>query len=77
MKMMSHILTICIILLFAGFTNAQTHSPKIVFTENPQTHNMHIASDGQILYTSNGGKSELGQISKFKPDGTKIASYRI
>jgi len=74
---MSHILTIFIILLFAGFVNAQTLSPKIVFKENPQTHNMHLTSDGQYLYTCNGGKSELGQISKYNPDGSKIASYKI
>jgi len=77
MKTTSPILISCIILLFAGFINAQTLSPKIVFKDNPQTHNMHLASDGQFLYTCNGGKPELGQISKFKPDGTKIGSYVI
>jgi hypothetical protein len=77
MKTVSHILTICIILLIAGFTYSQTLSPKIVFKDNPQTHNMHLTSDGQFLYTCNGGKPELGQISKFKLDGTKIDSYKI
>ena len=77
MKTMSHILISCIILLFAGFINAQTLSPKIVFKDYPQTHNMHLASDGQYLYTCNGGKPELGQISKFKPDGDIIGSYKI
>lgn len=77
MKTTSPILISCIILLFAGFINAQTLSPKIVFKDNPLTHNMHLTSDGQFLYTCNGGKSELGQISKFKPDGTKTDSYKI
>jgi len=77
MKSITSIITICCILIAAGISNAQTLSPKIVFKENPQTHNIHLTSDGQFLYTSNGGKSELGQISKFKPDVTKIASYRI
>jgi len=77
MKTIRHILIICIIVLFEGFTQAQTLSPEIVFKDNPQTHNMHLASDGQYLYTCNGGKPELGQISKFKPDGTKIGSYKI
>lgn len=74
---MSRIISLSVILLFAGFTNAQILIPKIIFKENPQTHNMHLTSDGRFLYTCNGGKSELGQISKFKPDGTKIASYKI
>jgi 6-phosphogluconolactonase (cycloisomerase 2 family) len=77
MKTIRHILTFCIIVLFEGFTQAQILSPKIVFKDNPQTHNMHLTSDGQFLYTCNGGKSELGQISKFNPDGTKIGSYKI
>jgi DNA-binding beta-propeller fold protein YncE len=70
-------IAICVLLLFAGIINAQTLTPKIVFKENPQTHNMHLTSDGQFFYTCNGGKSELGQISKFKIDGTKIGSYKI
>jgi DNA-binding beta-propeller fold protein YncE len=38
---------------------------------------MHIASDGQYLYTCNGGKPELGQISTFTLDGMKMGSYDI
>jgi len=77
MKTISHIFFICCILLTAGILNAQTLTPTIVFKDNPQTHNMHLTSDGQFLYTCNGGKSELGQISKFNLDGTKIGSYKI
>lgn len=77
MKTSSHILIICFILLSAGSAYAQTITPRVVFKDNPQTHNMHITSDGQFLYTCNGGKPELGQISKFNPDGTKIGSYKI
>jgi len=68
---------ICCILLVTGILNAQTLTPKVVFKENPQTHNMHLTSDGQFLYTCNGGKAELGQIGKFTLDGKKVASYKI
>lgn len=74
---MIRIISLSVILLFAGLSDAQTLIPKIIFKENPQTHNMHLTSDGRFLYTCNGGKSELGQVSKFKPDGTKIGSYKI
>jgi len=68
---------ICLILIFAGILHAQTLSPKTAFKDDPQSHNMHLASDGKFLYTCNGGKAELGQITKFRLDGTKIASYKI
>ena len=77
MKSKNGIILVCCILLFAGVTNAQTLAPKVMFKDTPQTHNMHITSDGQYLYTCNGGKPELGQISKFSLNGTKIASYKI
>lgn len=58
--------------------NAQTIlSPVMTFKEHPQTHNMHITSDGNYLYTCNGGKSDYGQISKLDLFGTKIAAYKI
>jgi DNA-binding beta-propeller fold protein YncE len=77
MKTKSHIIAVCFIVLLAGIINAQTLSPKIVFKENPQTHNMHLTSDGQFLYTCNGGKAELGQINKYNLDGTRIGNYKI
>lgn len=77
MKTMSRIISICCVLFFAGVVKSQTLTPTIVFRDNPKTHNMHLTSDGQYLYTCNGGKSELGQISRFKSDGTKIGSYTI
>lgn len=77
MKTIIRFVVLCSILLFTGFINAQTLAPTIAFKDNPQTHNMHITSDGQFLFTCNGGKSELGQISKFNPDGTKIGTYKI
>jgi DNA-binding beta-propeller fold protein YncE len=77
MRPINLIATIAFLILTVSFINAQTRTPKIVFKDNPQTHNMHIASDGQYLYTCNGGKPELGQISKFAFDGTKIGSYKI
>jgi len=74
---MKRIIAICCIMLFAGALGAQTLTPRVVFKDNPQTHNMHIASDGQYLYTCNGGKSENGQISKFTLEGSKIGSYKF
>lgn len=77
MKTAIRIFSVCSILLLSGISYAQTLTPGIVFKDNPQTHNMHITSDGEFLYTCNGGKSEFGQISKFNLDGTKIGSYKI
>ncbi len=75
MKPSFKLLVICSILFCAGIASAQNLTPRVVFKDTPQTHNMHITSDGQYLYTCNGGKPALGQISKFTLDGTKIGSY--
>jgi hypothetical protein len=55
------------------------HSPVLVlqFSENPVTHNMHIASDGQYLYTINGGVASDGKINKYTLAGVLVASYPI
>jgi 6-phosphogluconolactonase (cycloisomerase 2 family) len=57
--------------------SAQTSMPTRVFRDTPKTHNMHIASDGQFLYTCNGGRPDDGQVSKFTPDGELVGSYPI
>jgi hypothetical protein len=54
---------------------AQSVMPDLVFRDTPKTHNMHIASDGQFLYTCNGGKSAEGQVSKYSLEGELIGSY--
>jgi hypothetical protein len=56
---------------------AQTSMPAVVFKEDPLTHNMHIASDGEFLYTCNGGVPDKGQVSKFTLSGEKIGSYKL
>lgn len=69
-----------LLLIMVGFSPlfAQTVlMPAVVFKEHPQTHNMHIASDGKFLYTCNGGKADYGQISKLDLDGNKIGSYKF
>jgi len=76
MKILYRVIAVWSILFLAMAVNAQTLTPRIVFKDDPQTHNMHITSDGKYLYTCNGGKSDLGQISKFTLDGVKIASYK-
>jgi hypothetical protein len=77
MKTVIFSLSVFFVLIFAGVLQAQTLSPKVVFKDDLQTHNMHLASDGFYYYTCNGGKAELGQISKFSLDGIKVASYKI
>ena len=77
MKSLNRIIAVFGILFLAVVSTAQTIIPRIVFNENPLTHNMHITSDGQFLYTCNGGKSEFGQISKFTMDGNKTDSYKL
>jgi DNA-binding beta-propeller fold protein YncE len=65
------------ILLSTNIMMAQSVMPDRVFRDTPKTHNMHIASDGQFLYTCNGGKSAEGQVSKFSLEGELIGSYVI
>jgi DNA-binding beta-propeller fold protein YncE len=77
MEMLKRIVCISCIIFLAGIASAQTLIPRIVFRDHPQSHNMHLASDGRFLYTCNGGKAELGQIGKFNTDGNKIGSYKI
>jgi DNA-binding beta-propeller fold protein YncE len=77
MKTLTRILAVSFCLIFTTLSIAQSLTPRITFIDNPQTHNMHITSDGQFLYTCNGGKAEVGQISKFDLKGTKIGSYKI
>lgn len=77
MKKFIRLTALACILLLSGNAIAQSLTPRVVFRDHPQTHNMHITSDGQYLYTCNGGKSEYGQISKFTLNGTKIGSYKI
>ena len=76
MKILFRNIAVWSILFLAVAVSAQTLTPRIIFKDHPKTHNMHITSDGKYLYTCNGGKSELGQISKFTLDGVKIASYK-
>jgi hypothetical protein len=77
MRTTTLLLIISGILLSANLMVAQSVMPDRVFRDMPKTHNMHIASDGQFLYTCNGGKSEEGQVSKFSLEGELIGSYVI
>jgi len=77
MKSLDRIIAVFSILFLAAVSTAQTLTPRIVFKENPLTHNMHITSDGKFLYTCNGGKSEFGQISRYTIDGNKTGSYKL
>ncbi len=57
--------------------NAQTISPDIYFDDEPGTHNMGIASDGEFYYTCNGGKTYEGKISKYSLNGNFMKSYKF
>jgi len=57
--------------------NAQTISPDMYFDDEPGTHNMGIASDGEFFYTCNGGKTFEGKISKYSKNGNFMKSYKI
>ena len=65
------------LLFTASMAGAQAVNPKIQFDDEPRTHNVHIASDGQYLYTVNGGRADMGQINKFTLEGRLSDSYDI
>lgn len=77
MKTFLHTSFLIVFLTMNFWLLAQTSMPVMVFKEDPLTHNMHIASDGQYLYTCNGGLPDKGQISKFTLTGEKIGSYKF
>ena len=77
MKTKNYLIAFLCFMLIGAVSSAQTLTPNVVFKENPQTHNMHIASDGTYLYTCNGGRPNLGQITKYSLDGVKIGSYKF
>lgn len=51
--------------------------PDFQFDEFPINHNMHIATDGIVYYTINGGNSGTGQINVFDLTGVLIQTYPI
>jgi len=71
------LMTMLLPLVFATQTRAQALKPVITFEEDPLTHNVHVASDGEHYYTVNGGRAEKGQISKFAFTGKLLDSYDI
>jgi len=77
MKNLKLLTAITVLVLFVCSLSAQTLKPKITFTEDPRTHNVHITSDGSFYYTCNGGVTSKGQINKFSFDGKLIESYEI
>jgi DNA-binding beta-propeller fold protein YncE len=76
-KQFFSILLVAVFALFATVSMGQSLKPKIQFEDEPRTHNVHVASDGSYLYTVNGGKGYLGQISKFSLTGNYVTSYDI
>ena len=66
-----------ILLCFTGLISAQPITPAISFNDDPDSYNMHIASDGNFYYTVNGGVPEQGKISKFTLQGQRLQTYPI
>ncbi|PLX06597.1 MAG: hypothetical protein C0596_14840 [Marinilabiliales bacterium] len=75
MKNIIIVLSLFVYLLLANTVKSQTLDPAITFTEHPQTHNMHICSDGKYYYTVNGGVASEGLINKFSLKGELIDTY--
>jgi 6-phosphogluconolactonase (cycloisomerase 2 family) len=65
------------LIFVVGSLFAQTISPKVFFQEQPRTHNVHLTTDGEYLYTCNGGKAHEGMINKFSMTGELIETYDI
>jgi len=71
------ILVACILFTSVIVSSQTLKMPVVVFSEDPLTHNMHIASDGKYLYTCNGGVADKGQVTRFTLSGEKVASYKV
>ncbi len=52
-------------------------TPSLSFVDEPRTHNVHMAGDGEFLYTVNGGKAHMGRINKYSASGELMATYNI
>ncbi len=76
-KILFFSLALVTVLVISTKSGAQVLKPKITFDEDPQTHNVHIASDGKYYYTINGGKANKGQICKYSFEGKLIDSYDL
>lgn len=81
MKKLPHHL-FCFLLLLtvsAAFAQVKTKDLKVImqFTENPRTHNLHVACDGKNYYTINGGVASSGQICKYTLQGKLLETYPV
>jgi DNA-binding beta-propeller fold protein YncE len=76
MKKQASVLLTILVTAFISM-NAQTISPDLYFDDEPGTHNMGIAFDGEFYYTCNGGKTNEGKISKYSTNGNFMQSYPL
>lgn len=53
----------------------ETLEPEITFTDNLNTHNMHLCEYKNRLYTINGGFASKGQINEYNSKGVFKKSY--
>jgi len=77
MVMRHFFLSIAALMLAVLPSSAQLQYPDVDFEESPGTHNVHLCSDGQFLYTVNGGRPEMGMIFKRNLEGELLESYKI
>lgn len=76
-KNVTSLVFLFILVLIGQNLSAQALKPVVQFTDEPRTHNAHLASDGKFLYTINGGKAYLGAINKYTLNGEFVTTYDI
>jgi hypothetical protein len=61
------------------FGTGTLHDPilTVLFNENIYNHNEHITSDGNYLYTVNGGTASVGRIKRYTLSGAYLDSVMI
>jgi hypothetical protein len=77
MKKSISILVLSLMMGLFGLQAQNTIQPDIYFDDEPGTHNMGLASDGEFYFTCNGGKTSEGKISKYSFSGNFMKSYEI
>jgi WD40 repeat protein len=77
--MKTSILISLIFFSLIGSLKSQELDPVLVFYDEVIGHNANLATDGEYIYTINGGlaKGERGEIKKYTRDGQFIEKYDI
>ena len=64
---------------FTGNEIIELHEPVLstIFSDNITGHNLHLATDGNYYFTSNGGSYSTGKINKYTLNGDFVETYPI